>query len=59
MAKSKRSRKTIKYWTALDIKQLKQMARQKILARTIAKKLRRTTAAVYTKAHEQRISLKK
>jgi hypothetical protein len=59
MARSKHSRKTIKYWTAQDIKQLKQMARQKILARAIAKKLRRTTAAVYTKAHEQGISLKK
>ena len=59
MAKSGRSRKKIKYWTAQNIKQLKQMARQKTFARVIAKKLGRTIAAVYTKAHEQGISLMK
>ena len=51
--------KTIRLWSAQDVKQLSTMARQKLLASAIAKKLRRTVAAVYTKAHEQSISLKK
>ena len=58
-APKKRNGKTIRLWSAQDVKQLRTMARQKIFASAIAKKLGRTVAAVYTKAHEQSISLKK
>jgi hypothetical protein len=61
MAKSKKTtrRKTIKLWTAQDLKILKQMARQKSLGRVIAKKLGRTLKAVHMKASKEAVSLKK
>jgi hypothetical protein len=61
MAKSKKTtrRKTIKLWTAQDLKILKQMARQKSLGRVIAKKLGRTLKAVHMKASKEGVSLKK
>jgi hypothetical protein len=60
MAKAKqRTRKTIRLWTAQDIKQLKRMNRRKVLTKTIAKTLHRTLAALYMKASQQGISLKK
>ena len=60
MAKTKkRTRKTIRLWTAQDLKQLKQMNRQKVPTMTIAKRLRRSLAALYMKASQQGISLKK
>jgi hypothetical protein len=61
LAKSKKTtrRKTIKWWTAQEIKTLRQMARQKMLARVAAKKLKRTLAAVYMKASSERISFGK
>jgi hypothetical protein len=55
----KRTGKTIRLWTAQDIKQLKQMNRRKAPTKTIAKTLHRTLAALYMKASQQGISLKK
>ena len=58
MAKSKKQiRKPRKLWTTQDIKQLKQMIRQKVPTKTIARKLGRTLAALYMKASQKRISL--
>ena len=60
MAKTKkRTRKTIRLWTAQDLKHLKQMNRQKVPTMTIAKRLRRSLAALYMNASQQGISLKK
>ena len=60
MAKAKKQTiKTVKLWTAQDIKQLKQMNRRKMPTKTIAKRLHRTPAALYMKASQQGISLKK
>ena len=61
MAKAKKTmrRKTAKPWTAQDLKTLRQMARQKMLARVAAKKLKRTLAAVYMKASSEAISFGK
>ena len=58
MAKSKKRRKAIKIWTALDMKQLKQMVRQKVSTKTIARKLGRTVSALYHRASTEGISLK-
>lgn len=59
MAKSKkRSRKAPKLWTARDMKQLKQMVRQKISTKAIARKLGRTVSALYHRASTEGISLK-
>ena len=58
MAKSmKQIRKPRKLWTTQDIKQLKQMIRQKVPTKTIARKLGRTLAALYMKASQKGISL--
>ena len=58
MATSKKQiRKPRKLWTTQDIKQLKQMIRQKVPTKTIARKLGRTLAALYMKASQKRISL--
>jgi hypothetical protein len=52
----KKTRKiAIKPWTVQDLKQLRQMAKQKMLARAIAKKLKRTLSAVYMKASLEKI----
>ncbi len=60
MAALKKTRRgTIRLWTTQDLKQLRSMARQKILARIAAKKLKRTLAAVYMKASTEGISFKK
>jgi hypothetical protein len=56
-ASKKQIRKPRKLWTAQDLKQLKQMIRQKVPTKTIARKLGRTLAALYMKASQQRISL--
>ena len=52
MAKAK---KTIKYWTKQDLQQLRSMAKQKIVGRVVAKKLKRSLAAVYMKASAEGI----
>lgn len=58
MATSKKQiRKPRKLWTTQDIKQLKQMIRQKVPTKTIARKLGRTLAALYMKASQKGISL--
>ena len=57
-ASRKRTRTTVRLWTAQEIKQLKQMAR-KIPGRAIAKKLGRTLAALYMKASKHGVSLKR
>jgi hypothetical protein len=56
-ASKKQIRKPRKLWTAQDIKQLKQMIREKVPTRTIARKLGRTLAALYMKASQKRIHL--
>jgi hypothetical protein len=53
----KQIRKPRKLWTTQDIKQLKQMIRQKVPTKTIARKLGRTLAALYMKASQKGISL--
>lgn len=59
MAKSKkRTRKTPKLWTAQDMKQLKQMVRQKKTTKAIARKLGRTISALYHRTSTEGISLK-
>lgn len=47
-----------KEWTKTDVNQLKQFAKQNDDTDDIAKKLRRTPAAVYNRASEEKISLK-
>ena len=59
MAKTKRVRRTPKRWTQQDMKQVKQMVRQGLPAKAIAKKLGRTLGALYVKASGQGISLRK
>ena len=56
-ASKKQVRKPRKLWTAQDLKQLKQMIRQKVPTKTIARKLGRTLAALYMKASQKRITL--
>jgi hypothetical protein len=46
-----------KPWTAADLKALKEQAKKKMEARTIAKHLKRTAGAVRQKAHEMGVSL--
>lgn len=59
MAKAKkRARKTIKIWSAQDMKQLKQMLRARVPTKTIARKLGRTIGALYQRASTEGISLK-
>ena len=47
MAKAKTK---INYWTKQDLQQLRSMAKQGMTGRVIAKKLKRSLAAVYLKA---------
>lgn len=56
MTKSKR--KTLRRWTAEDIRTLKKMAKEKKPGRVIAKTLKRTLAALYMKASQEGIPLK-
>lgn len=58
-ASKKQIRKPRKLWTTQDIKQLKQMIREKVPTKTIARKLGRTLAALYMKASQKRIRLGK
>lgn len=46
----KKQKRTLKAWTAADIRQLRALARAKLSARKIAGKLRRSTGAVSQKA---------
>jgi hypothetical protein len=55
----KQIRKPTKLWTTEDIKQLKQMIRQKVPTKAIARKLGRTLAALYMKTSQKGISLRK
>lgn len=55
MAKS--TRNTGKPWTAQDVKQLKQLAKDNTPTRVIGLKLGRTAAAVYGKASSEGVSL--
>lgn len=55
MAKS--TRNTGKPWTAQDVKQLKQLAKENTPTRVIGLKLGRTEAAVYGKASTEGVSL--
>lgn len=54
----KSMRNTGKTWTAPQVSQLRQMAKQNTPTRVIGLKLGRTPAAVQTKASEKGISLK-
>jgi len=54
----KYTRNTGKEWTAEDVKQLKQLARENTPTRIIGLKLGRTAGSVRTKASEKRVSLK-
>ncbi|MCW1994807.1 hypothetical protein ACVMHW_004265 [Bradyrhizobium diazoefficiens] len=55
MAKS--TRNTGKPWSAQDVKQLKQLAKENTPTRVIGLKLGRTEAAVYGKASTEGVSL--
>ena len=54
----KYTRNTGNKWTAEDVKQLKQLARENTPTRIIGLKLGRTEGSVRTKASEKSISLK-
>ena len=51
-------RKKIRVWTAQEMKQLKQMIRQQVPTKTIARKLGRTLGALYQRASTEGVSLK-
>jgi hypothetical protein len=57
MAKAgkKAAKRTRNLWTKQDLKQLRSMAKQQVLARLVAKKLKRSLAAVYMKASTEGI----
>jgi hypothetical protein len=55
---SKSNRNSGKAWSQQEINQLRTLARQDTPTRVIGLKLGRTPEAVYTKASEERISLK-
>ncbi len=57
MAKAKKrpQKRTRNLWTKQDLQQLRSMAKQKMLARLVAKKLKRSLAAVYMKASAEGI----
>ena len=55
---TKSTRNTGKTWQPGDVRQLRQLAKQNTPTRVIGLKLRRTEAAVRTKAAEEGISLK-
>ena len=59
MAKSKAKRKaTLKRWAAQDIKTIRQMVKAGTSGQAIAKKLKRSRAAVYVRASMEGISLR-
>ena len=51
------ARNSGKKWTKSDIEKLRRLARQKVDTDDIAKKLERTTDAIYTEASKKHISL--
>ena len=53
----KYTRNTGKQWTAPQVRELRQLARENTPTRVIGLKLGRTKGAVYTKASEEGISL--
>jgi hypothetical protein len=55
---TKSTRNTGKDWSAADVKQLRQLAKQNTPTRVIGLKLGRTERAVQQKASTERISLK-
>ena len=55
---SKSTRNTNKPWTATDVRQLRELARENTPTRVIGLKLGRTEGAVRTKASDERVSLK-
>lgn len=55
---AKYNRNSGKEWTAGDVKQLKDLARQNTPTRVIGLKLGRTEEAVRTRASEESVSLK-
>ena len=55
---SKSNRNTGKQWTPQEVRQLRTLAKGNTPTRVIGLKLGRTPEAVYTKASEQKISLK-
>ena len=54
---SKSNRNSGKTWTQTDVNQLEKLASQNTPTRVIGLKLGRTEAAIYSKAHEENISL--
>ncbi|MDO9542350.1 MAG: hypothetical protein Q7J98_08510 [Kiritimatiellia bacterium] len=55
---SKSNRNTGKQWSSTDVSKLRQLARENTPTRVIGLKLKRTPAAVQSKASEKSISLK-
>lgn len=55
---SKSTRNSGKHWTAQEVRQLRTLANQNTPTRVIGLKLGRPVAGVYSKASEERISLK-
>ena len=54
---AKRTRRTRKEWTKDDLRSLKQYSREKLPVKKISRLLRRTEAALRTKAHDMGIAL--
>ena len=54
---SKSTSNNRKPWTPTDVKQLKELASGNTPTRVIGLKLKRSAAAIYTKASEEKISL--
>jgi len=54
---AKRTRRTRKEWTKDDLRSLKQYSREKLPVKKISRLLRRTEAALRTKAHDFGIAL--
>jgi IS30 family transposase len=58
MKNSKQKKSKLKPWTPADIKQLRQLAKQKLSARVIAAKLKRSPGAVSQKAMRMSVRFK-
>ena len=55
---AKKKKKLVRrLWTALDVRELKSLARKKIGIKKIAKALKRTVGATSVKAHQLGVSL--
>jgi hypothetical protein len=55
---AKSRRKSVKRWTAHDIRAIRKMVKEKTPGRTIAKKLGRTLGALYMKVSQEGIRLR-